>query len=166
MTRYYHWSRDPIDELKDLKYHQPGFKPMGFWFSVDRSWLDWCFSECFVGNSEKDHRYEIEFDESKIYKILTFSDLVRFNKEYPGSGDLVSFNKEYPGSGSFYDKINWEQVSQEYDGIVFYNYNDIMREVDRGKGNYKTYQWFYAISCNSGCIWNIPTITKFVYIKN
>lgn len=145
--QYYHWSHNYIDKLEDIKYIQDDFKPEGFWFSVNKEWLEWC-KENGLFNSEDDYQYEIIFNSENIYKISSLQDLKNFRKRFP-----TKLNKNW---------IDWNEVSKEYDGIVVYNYRDIKNDLLPKFGKYI---WFLGLDCSCGCIWNIKIITSFFIIN-
>lgn len=150
---FYHWTRNKIDKLKPIKYEQNSyFKPSGLWFSKDFEWLEWCDgSGLGLGSGSRCYELEISFD--KFIIIDTFEKLMEFKINY-------AFVNQWN-----FDCIDWNKVSEEYDGIYFDNYYLIKSMCERHQHLLMSLTWFYALDINSGCIFNIDCVKKITEIK-
>ena len=110
-------------------------KPEGLWYGIDNSWTDYCnkyFKEWIYKNN-----FELELIEENI-KIID---------------SVVAINEITGLYGDKYKKINWENVSEKYDGIEVINYDLIMKN---SLGDLP--EWYRHWELNSGCIWNFKSI--------
>lgn len=138
-------SANPILDLSRT-YTQNGyfkFKPIGLWYEIDGSWVDWC------KYNQKDwlRKYviEIEFDLEKVLILKAKKDLNKFIKTYE--------EREFKG----YNQINWRRVAEDYSGIEIQNYNEL-------KWNHSDLYfevWFLSWDISSGCIWDLSIIKKW-----
>ena len=96
--------------------------------------------------------YRVLIREERLIKLNTWFRIEKFMKEY---GENVSYGKNY----NFY-QINWERVSQKYDGFIACPYmkKDILKKY-RNQG-FEKIVWYLMLDCSSGCIWNINGIKK------
>ena len=147
MPNYYHWSAKPIDQLDySREYKQFSYKPRGFWFSVENAWQVCCQSNGYRDTTSQ-YKYRVDIHLDRVYKIATLEDLRDFNNNYD------TYNREW--------KIHWFKVTQDYDGIVIYNYADIKQRLRQENDKFSDiYYWFYDLDCSSGCIWNLRAITN------
>ncbi len=145
--RYFHWSREELDEIEPVSYEQSFIKPIGFWVSVDNSWEKWCkYSRGPLGK----YCYEVFFDSSRILSITGVEQLVEFIE-----GSRVFEDKEFP---------DWSVLAEKYDGIFIYNYEEIQEEIYR-RYTPEYVWWFYGWDCSSGCIWNVDAIKNVKSVK-
>ncbi len=105
MTRFYHWT-GPNFALDHKVYEQEWFKPIGLWLSKNDAWKNWCHNENFLCLDACD-KYEFYLNWEKILRIESIECLRKFCKQY-----------QVP----FEQGVNWNKVSQEWDGIYFNNY--------------------------------------------
>lgn len=131
-------------ELKSIKpkFKQEHFKPRGLWCSYNTEWLDWCIDNGFsTFDTDNYYLYEIKINVSaKILKI-----------------DSYETYEKILGYG---DKLNWEKVTKDYDGIEILNYQEI-KSYMREKGIFDTF--IYSLDCSCCCIWN--PVFSFTQIK-
>ena len=84
------------------------FKPVGLWYSIGSSWIEWCIGEEFGGIGK--YIYEIKLNKNANILFLNTEDKVfEFSKKYKKT--------EYPYN--LYDtvSIDWKKVRDDYDGI-------------------------------------------------
>ena len=116
------------------------FKPMGLWYGIGSSWIDWVRSEMPAWESE--NVFKIGINESRIKIIRVYDELVEFDKEYG-----VPFNFGYKK----YTNIDWGKVANDYGGIEIVPYiYEARRKID----------WYYGWDVASGCIWGNGVINK------
>lgn len=116
------------------------------WLSIDNSWFKWCiendFSTCDL---ESCNIYEAEINLEEMCVINSFDKLKEFSEKYA--------NKNH-------DYINLTKVSQDYDGIMFINYEAITNYINKNC-NYDKYCWYCLVDVNSVCIWNRQSLKSF-----
>tara|TARA_Y100000590_G_C15641496_1_gene985124 strand:- start:206 stop:730 length:525 start_codon:yes stop_codon:yes gene_type:complete len=165
-TGKYHISKTEIKELLNNNYKQDFFKPRGFWYSIGSSWLDWKLSEEFnnKGIDKKGKEYYIN-------KSLSMYKVKFYNKKYTTLPDdekvllidtyakLIKFNKKYLRKKNKIEYIDWNNVSSDYAGIEFRNFNKIQKQlVDKKIENI----WHYTLDVDSGCIWRPSKVIKHI----
>lgn len=119
-----------------------GFKPTGFWYSVDRGWEEWCQGD-MPGWLENKYEHRVELGEEKMIYIRSLADIDAFHEKYKREGEI--FNSEF---------IDWTKVAADYDGIEISPYLWKRRH---------SMLWYYGWDCSSGCIWN-PKGVKVVLV--
>lgn len=155
----FHYSSEP-EELDVSKIYDQilFYKPNGLWFSVedeedDQTWKTWCEAEEFCPENLV-CCHEITFKTSaKILYLKSFDEILDFTKKYNAT-HLFPFSKVMDES-SF--TIDWEVISQEYDGIIIAPYCWNAR-LDHNTS------WYYTWDCASGCIWNLNQIESMKLI--
>lgn len=59
------------------------------------------------------------------------------------------------------NNINWNKVKNNYNGIIFNNYNTTILNI-----KISDFYWYYNISSNCGCIFNTNIINNFAKLEN
>jgi len=139
-TRLDHKESIIIRPSKQQKFD--GYKPEGFWYSVDRGWEEWCRSE-MPEWLYKRYEHRVELGEEKMLYIRSLADIDAFHEKY-------KMNK----AGLGFDHIDWLKVGTEYDGIEIAPYQWKRRH---------EMMWYYGWDCASGCIWR-PKGVKTVLV--
>ena len=120
-------------------------KPRGFWVSVqgEDDWPKWVEAEQF-GLDVWAVRHEVQLTkDANILHLKTPLEIMDFHAEY--NIDLL------PGSPMRTKYINWQAVSETYDGIIIAPYQWSLRlDID--------VSWYYGWDVASGCIWNLNSI--------
>ncbi len=106
------------------------FKPKGFWFGIQDSWVDWIEGE--APHWKQDNLYSVEVDEDKCLVINTLE-------------ELVKFHNTYRTNTSYGEMINWSIVADQYSGVIIKEYFWEKRT---------DYMWYYTWDVASGCIWD------------
>lgn len=142
---------------RDREYAQtgrPDTKPKGLWFSVpsEDDWPHWCESEGFRTDWLQ-HRHAVAIDSTANLCILT-------NKE-----QIDLFHEKYAAllleSLQDYELIDWQKVSETYDGIVISPY--VWERRNSWPEDSKAHNWYYGWDVSSGVIWNLDKV-KDVFI--
>lgn len=150
-----HFSSKPIDvvvskEQEERQY----FKPDGLWVSVDGpdDWPSWCKAEEF-GNIESKIRYRVNLNDNCNVLILSTAEQIKdFNKKY-------SFTPQpFRGFTGKIRYINWEKVTNDYQGIIIAPYCWSLR-MD------PDFHWYYGWDCASGCIWGAGAVKSIELIR-
>lgn len=162
-TELFHYSACEIKELRNdfhdkHREHIPIFsKPHGFWFSVedyeeDENWKTWCEGERFRLECLK-YRYSVGLRRnSDILLLGSPNKIIEFGRKYAGTDptDFGGFLKDTTRPDYIY-WIKWEQVMEDYDGIIIAPYQWSCRLASETT-------WYYGWDCSSGCIWNMDII--------
>jgi len=119
---------------KNLDLDIPTTKPIGLWYGIGSSWIDWVRNE--MPNLERDNLFLLDIDSSRIKTISNDEELLEFNDKYKWN------------DSSRYDLrlIDWTKVAKDYDGIEIVPYLHKMR-LER------SVFWYYGWDVASGCIW-------------
>ena len=118
-------------------------KPNGFWWSVDRSWLDWCESNDFrIGG----HVHALEIDETRILRISSVDDFDEFANR---------FDAPFSSQFSFLRGICWNHVASHYDGVEIAPYLWDRRHHDSSF-------WYGTWDCASGVTWRPDRVIKSI----
>ena len=149
MNKWLHFSIKPITSIKETdKQNKFGLKPNGLWFSLDNDWKDWCSKEGFMEYDDNlTYTYELTLDESQFYVIDSFEKLLEFEAKY-----------------KFGRYINWVEVSEDYDGLIFKNYHKIKKKL-RLEDELFNSLWYYSIDVNGGVVWNPSSVKEFVLLN-
>jgi hypothetical protein len=119
---------------------QPDFKPIGLWYGIDDSWVEWV-----KGNTPDwsgDYLYEVKVNSTKILHMSTYEELTEFTSKFgcPISPILPSDRHLY---------IDWRPIAERWDGIEISPYIWKAR---------RDYLWYYPWDCASGCLWNVTNV--------
>lgn len=170
-----HYSEETIEKLLDddacIKQHFH-FKPFGLWLSKDSEWLEWMKSEMPEWIEEVNYIYKISIKKNtNLLKISSFEDVVKLHNKYMVKANFVNppeiWNEEIFEPYLYF--INWKKVCQDYDGIIFTNYQKIqekIRKISKDNKQYRTeYAWYHTLDINSACIFRpSKVISKFELI--
>lgn len=147
---FYHWARSPIPngkpDFRVYKQNQYLMKPVGFWFSKNYEWIEWCESEGCICSRESALTYKLDINFTNVLVIDTIEKLFWLKSKY-----------------GIVKNIDWDKVSNDYDGIYFDNYYEIKSHL-RTNRLFNEYLWYFGIDVNSGCIFNCRIIKNFVQI--
>lgn len=141
--RLEHFSNAPVLSVHTVaQVQEPDRKPRGFWVSVRGTddWYEWCTAENF-GIGAIRHTVTL----TPCARILHLNRPV----------DLDCFHSEYSqefSSGPRNQLINWQRVSEEYQGILISPYQ-WSRRFDTAVSH-----WYYGWDCASGCIWDASAV--------
>lgn len=143
-------SKDPIVVYSSIG-HEIGYKPKGFWYSVDRDWERWCtgdMPEWLDGTFVHD----VTLGAENMLFIRTIPELEAFH---------AKFRAPLPGRPRYFGDydywIDWPAVAAQYDGIEIAPYQWEHR-LDGPISN-----WYYPWDCASGVVWN-PKGIKVEYV--
>lgn len=144
--RLLHYTARPFEFDPARRYeqvgHYAGWKPAGFWLSVDGGddcWRSWCEGEAW-GLERLAHASEVTLKPSaNVLVIDTPEKLDAFDMLY-GDGDRHSLRS-----------IDWPRVKRVHDGVIIAPYH-WSRRLDL--------MWYYGWDCASGVIWNLPAIAE------
>jgi len=147
---YVHYATNKIENLEPREYQQRIFwKPSGLWLSKDDAWMNWCQDNGFATfDTDTHYKHQIEISKNaKLYKINSLESLVECVQEY---------NRDW-----------LDMIDDEYDGIIFDNYQQVKRELcDNQKLFHENkYIWFLGIDIDSACVWN-TSILKVTSIEH
>ena len=134
-----------LDLLNSTPKQCVSWKPKGFWYGINYSWVEWCLYN--QSDWLTPFIYELELGES----ILKITDDVEFGL----------FEEEYltipEGNISYID----------YPKLINEGYNGLQISPYRPDKRFSF--WYYGWDCASGCIWNIKgikSIKLFAEYKN
>ena len=147
----YHFTKKPLhyEDIKKIKQNKFNLKPAGLWLSKENEWLDFCLEEGFhYSKQDIIYKYNVQFNQNRMCIINTIQKVKELNEKY----NFTFFNKK------FY--INWDEMSKDYDGIIFDNYKEIRQIII--KDSIDNNLWFLGIDVNCAVIWNIECITSFI----
>lgn len=126
-----------------------GAKPNGFWFSNDDcedNWEQFCTKEQFCLESLTFKKLFKFSDSSNVLIISNLKEFDAFCDSY-----VIKNDNTYGFFSS--NNIDWNAVSEKYDGIYIPNYYWERRNSDHSC-------WYYGWDCASGCIWNLSAIEE------
>ncbi len=173
-----HFSYKKLKSIKnEICSGYVGDKPCGIWYSWGNIWADylyWPEEPKYWGNKRLNkihYVYKLKIDYSKILRLRTFSDLVKFTKKY---GILVKgYNGYLYGTSaclklcnseklvnlvsstySMPHVIDWNAVSLKYSGV------DIRFNSKFHNFSY----WYNPWELSSGCIWDNSALVNAVEI--
>lgn len=149
--RLLHYSEKPLTRLRRKPVVQRDVmgsytKPRGLWVTPEGDewgWMEWCGSERFRVDDWK-HETDIFLTKNNnVLHLTTPLEMVAFDCEYK---EDFSYKEE----SYVYQRINWQRVASEYDGLIISPYQWKHR---------LNMDWYYGWDCASGCIWN-PKVLK------
>lgn len=143
-------STEPLESIKSkLQGARADFKPNGFWFGVDASWVDFVAYE--MPDWKGDNLYSVGVDESKCLVLSSYKDLMNFTRKY------AAVQSDPWGTRSLESSmIDWGAVSKEYGGIIIKPY------INEARMNL---MWYYPWDVASGCIWDTSAIKSVKQIS-
>ncbi len=132
----------------NMKYdlQRTNWKPCGLWYSIDRSWHEWCKALDFNGIGKFD--YELDIEMENILRIKTFDDLI-----------LLPVKEGIAGSA--FGCIDWNVIKRKYKGFEITNqYHLAFHQMFLNKSiTDRTHGRFvYGLDCDGGCIWDLSAI--------
>jgi hypothetical protein len=138
-----HYSSNPLTEVHDrAQSNNLSHKPKGLWLSVGNEWRKWCEYEQFhVEDTVHCTRVYLS-DNADILRISNDQEIDVFSAQYQREEAL-----------SVYSNIDWQSVSEYYDGIIIAPY------IWSRRFSANT-MWYYTWDVASGCIWNSKAIRK------
>ena len=144
MINYYHYSSNKIQQLHNNYTQRLKWKPTGFWLSKNNEWYDWCINNgCSTFNTNNYFKHKIKFkDDIRLYICDSLDSFYSLVKNYNN---------------------DWIDLSEEYDGIVFDNYNEIKKKLILNPEC--PFIWFFGIDVNCCVVWNTNKI-YITYIKH
>ena len=128
-------SKEEQITFRDSPNQQNRRKPIGLWYGIGSSWVDWIRYN--QPSWEKDFIHMVNVDLSKMKVIRNSTQLIEFHNEY--------FIKDEYGTNT----IDWSKVAQKYSGI------EIAPSIVK---YYSELDWYYGWDVSSGCIWNSDAI--------
>jgi hypothetical protein len=145
--------RQHVTVLKTTEPQKVDYKPIGFWYSVDRDWERWCEGEMPDALSEH-FVHSVDLGSEHLLEIQNVDEIDAFHLQY--SVPLLP--------GTRLQAIDWKRVSSEFDGI------EIAPYLWERRHNGDAHHWYYGWDCASGCIWRpegiIVTLTKEPVLKS
>ena len=128
-----------ISQVYDVTESGGYMKPKGFWYEVDGDWQRWCEGNDY-GTKFYKYIYDVDLGSCNILKITTRNELLLFHNKY-----MITENQHW---SLHHDdrKIDWIQVSADYDGIQISPY--IWEER-------MNLMWYYGWDCASGVVWRM-----------
>jgi hypothetical protein len=138
-----HYSHSKIKELdKRIPIQEIGFKPRGFWVSMDEAWATFCKYAPGLPFAGK-YKYKLNFPDEvfqNIISIYTEQELIDFHNEFAVERKFVNCKNLN------YFKIDWPRVAEKYVGFEVilpdYNYTNDLK-------------WVNKFDVNSGCLWDL-----------
>lgn len=131
-----------IDYNKSYTQITSSLKPQGLWYGINNDWIDWCQSE--QPDWIKKNKFNLEVETANLLKITNQTELRKFCNKYKNNHPIIN-------------NIEWNKVAEDYYGIEITNYH---------KMKYRFYDfqniWFYGWDVDSGCIWNLKALIKFI----
>ena len=94
-------SKERLDQIRSVPNSQQSlaeWKPQGFWFGVQDSWIDWMSHE--APHWKGDNLYSVEVDESKCLVIEDEQQFLEFSRKYGTMGNIGKV-------------INWQKVADD-----------------------------------------------------
>lgn len=110
-------------------------KPVGVWWSVGASWMEWCEGEAFnVGGRV----FQLDIDASNVLQISGEDEFDAFHAEFGRAPVWASMTEKRD--------IDWGRVTARYDGIEIAPYLWSRRHGAPAR-------WYYGWDCASGVTW-------------
>lgn len=166
-----HYSNKSIEKLLDddnCSKQRPTSKPLGLWVSKNTEWLEWMESEMPRWAKSVKYIYKISIKKNaNILRISSFEDVLELHNKYMYR--IKNNLKDTSLFGPYDYYIDWKKVCQDYDGIIFTNYQKIqekIRKISKDNKQYRTeYAWYHTLDINSACIFRpSKVISKFELI--
>lgn len=154
MARLIHYATKPMSQyiLRPFDQLEPGLKPKGLWITdeSDECWATWCKAEEFNLEALACKHLIILKPNANILRLNSALDIIDMKRKYHVDPGYASYSIYY---------LNWQIITQEYDGIFIMPYQWDARM-------HEDCFWYYSWDCSSGCIWNIDIIESVTLIKD
>ncbi len=144
-----HFSHRRVKAVASREQEKDGFKPHGFWVSVDGEddWEKWCVAESFhLPSLAIRHRVTLA-PHANILLIDSVAGIDQLTRQY--SNDVTRWRRY----------IDWQPIGKLYDGIIIAPYQ-WERRLDGDAG------WYYSWDCASGCIWHPRAIASIEVVTD
>lgn len=155
--RLVHYSSRVVTKVRSSRQNNLlGFKPDGFWLSVDNfepNWRTWCEGEDFnVRNLKIPHEVRLRED-AKILWLRTAENIDELNAAYQ-----VPYEPDRDISRRVY-RMDWKRLAENCQGIIIAPYQWSRRYC-------KDFSWYYSWDCASGCIWDARAIESILPVPS
>jgi hypothetical protein len=138
---------DTIDLNRKLPPLRIDMKPIGLWYGIGKSWID--FVQSNMPERETEHVFKIDIDPINVLIIDNDKKFLDFSNQY----------KDPENEGRFGNwKIDWPEVAKKYKGIEFPIYFSKYRSDSE-------HQWYYPWDVESGCIWDLSAVKKVIKLQ-
>lgn len=149
--KFIHYSHERLASLHPCCYLQGiSIKPAGFWVSVEErvgpddslTWKAFCEMSAFDLEGLR-YAHDVKFSEdARLLVLKTIEQMYHLSKVFAvpalkGSQDILW--------------IDWQSVSERYQGVVIAPYHFSLRLVPG-------FEWYYPWDVASGCIWDLDAI--------
>lgn len=123
-------------------------KPIGLWYAIGSSWIDWCIGEEYGGIGI--YIYEVELNSNaNILFLDNKEDIFTISKKYKRKDEYFKY--------SHFNYINWKEIMSDYDGIEVSPYfYDLRLAFDL--------IWYSFWDVSSGCIWKANAKKKITLL--
>lgn len=136
-----------IDLSRNMPPQKIDMKPIGLWYGIGKSWIDFVQSE--MPDRETDHVFKIDIDTNNVLIIDNDKSFLDFSNQY----------KDPQKEGRYGNyKINWPEVAKKYKGIEFSIYFYKYRMDNE-------HQWYYPWDVASGCIWDLSAVKNVIKLQ-
>jgi hypothetical protein len=144
---YLHYTAFPINTFIDGVKQRNWMKPSGLWLSEGSQWQDWCDAEGFATcNMNTCYIYSASICKDKLFVISSLDDLNTLHEKY-----------EIKNKVHLHGGIDWKEVTKDYDGICFENYQEVKRDYFMNSNNFAQ-MWFLGVDISCACIWNPSSV--------
>jgi hypothetical protein len=169
-----------VKNFKYINYDQPTafLKPNGFWYEINNSikkWGEMDFGKggykvkVLFGDKLLTRDLNVNKYTNKILLLDNLNDIVHFiklysiKKKYKIPANLSFNNNDTKGNSRYetYNYIKWYKVAKYYAGIELRNFNKLKPQI---KLKIKNCDWYYSFDFDSGCIWDLKNLEKFIKI--
>jgi len=158
--RFINYSDRPLVEMPSFQQFQleaRGSKPNGIWLSVVEengrdSWKDYCER---TNHPLKPYRTEVIISkEARILHLATAKEIDQITNRYGYFRECREHEKSNPDYTR--SSIHWDQVAQQYAGIIITPYCEERHRLDL---------WYFTWDCASGCMWSKDAIKEMNPLK-
>jgi hypothetical protein len=150
-TNLIHFSAEPLGSIESrVQERRAHGKPKGLWVSVEGDedgWRDWCLGEQFGLERLAVAQHVRLADDAQILYVDSAAGIDDLGRRYGTESEY------WTGPRPYYDRIDWAQVAECYQGIIIAPYI-WSRRLDGGAF------WYYGWDCASGCIWDASAIAR------
>lgn len=129
-------------DQKRKELHNSLGKPMGIWWGINTSWLEW-----ILENAQwfRPYLYTVHPQKDKLLQISNLAEFDHFEQTFK------NFEGFYPLHRL--GMIDWDRVTQEYQGMEIDPYLH-QRRLESF--------WYYGWDCASGCSWHPSTTVQLL----
>jgi hypothetical protein len=133
-----HYTNETTFDVNRRYSQEIAKKPNGLWLSVGESYKIWSLgNRSIIDNLSNKFIFDVNM--SRIAPVDCFTGVAEFDSLYGKSSN----------DSEIHDLVDWEAVTNRYNGAIFYPYSKLQYFDTHSNG------WYNSINSASACVWDL-----------